>query len=104
MKRPRPTQDAATTATALRIAHELEEDGDAEAARRCVEYAIDCARELASTPLRFDEKEKHSEPDAPAALVASIVSWWTHRYIMTVGNIMPSPTFPPSCITIDTVW
>ena len=40
----------------------------------------------------------------PAALIASICAWWSHRYIMETGNIMPSPTFPPACITIGTIW
>ena len=55
-------QDTSMAATALRIAHELEEDGDADAARRCVEYAIDAAKSAVA-----------SSADAPPAdVIASI--------------------------------
>ena len=49
-------------ATALRIAHELEEDGDADAARRCVQYAINLAKQEISS----------ISDDQPAELIASI--------------------------------
>lgn len=75
MKRSRPgaTSDAAI---ALRIAHELEEDGDPEAARRCVEHAIEVASSCISGQARFEHAtEKHgssSSCDPPAALIASV--------------------------------
>ena len=85
MKRPRAaaveTADAAGAAvsdafTALRVARELEEDGDAEAARSCVEHAVGRARDSASAarvPLTFDEASATLSNAArpPAALLAS---------------------------------
>ena len=63
---------ARDAANALRIAHELEEDGDPEAARRCVEYAIACARSAAAE-LRFgDEGAGTVESEPPPALVATV--------------------------------
>ena len=82
MKRPRAaaveTADAAASDafTALRVARELKEDGDAEAARSCVEHAVGRARDSASAagaPLTFDEASAPLSGAAqpPAALLAS---------------------------------
>ena len=82
MKRPRTaateTADAAASDafTALRIARELKEDGDAEAARSCVEHAVGRARNsasLAGAPLTFDEAlaPLSGGGQPPAALLAS---------------------------------
>ena len=82
MKRPRAaaaeTADAAASDafTALRIARELKEDGDAEAARSCVEHAVGRARNsasLAGAPLTFDEASAplSGGGQPPAALLAS---------------------------------
>ena len=62
--------------TALRIARELNEDGDAESARSCVEHAVDRARHsasLAGAPLTFDEASAplSGGGQAPAAFLAS---------------------------------
>ena len=80
MKRPRAaaleTADAAASDafTALRVARELKEDGDAEAARSCVEHAVGRARDSASAaraPLTFDEASAPLSGAAqpPAALL-----------------------------------
>ena len=66
------SESSAEAATALRIAHELEEDGDAAAARRCVEHAIDCAREAAAGALRLDEALLLSAAEPPAEFIASV--------------------------------
>eukprot|EP00316_Scyphosphaera_apsteinii_P025154 CAMPEP_0119306318 /NCGR_PEP_ID=MMETSP1333-20130426/7103_1 /TAXON_ID=418940 /ORGANISM="Scyphosphaera apsteinii, Strain RCC1455" /LENGTH=148 /DNA_ID=CAMNT_0007309585 /DNA_START=106 /DNA_END=549 /DNA_ORIENTATION=- len=80
-------QAAIDAATALRIAQELEEDGDAFAARRCVQHAVDRAYlsvSLTNGRLCYDETYcpvlASSEPpvkprsnfEPPAALIASI--------------------------------
>ena len=61
-------------ATALRVAHELEEDGDPEMARRAVEHAVRTARDAAAkSVLCFDESERVLTEDAPpAALIVSV--------------------------------
>ena len=82
MKRPRAaTAETAAAAasdafTALRVARELQEDGDAKAARSCVEHAVGRARDSASVaraPLTFDEAAAPLSGAAqpPAALLAS---------------------------------
>ena len=82
MKRPRApaAETAEVTAidafTALRVARELKEDGDAEAATSCVEHAIMWARlsaSLAGSPLAFDEASVPSSGGSPppAALLTS---------------------------------
>ena len=82
MKRPRAaTAETAAAAasdafTALRVARELQEDGDAKAARSCVEHAVGRARDSASVaraPLTFDEASAPLSGAAqpPAALLAS---------------------------------
>ena len=65
--------------TALRVAIELVEDGDADAARRCAEYAIDKAHEATGDEvLSYSEAEDGDEP--PVALVASVA-------LATVGGL-----------------
>lgn len=79
MKRPRAAaaETAASDAfTALRVARELQEDGDTEAARSCVEHAVGRARDSASearAPLTLDEASASLSGAAqpPAALLAS---------------------------------
>ena len=85
MVRHQPAANLGTVAardasTALRVARELDEDGDAEAARRCVEYAISRARGAsAGEPLRFSEGDVDG-PEPPAALVAAVA-------LTTLGNL-----------------
>ena len=76
MKRPRAaaveTADAAASDafTALRVARELKEDGDAEAARSCVEHAVGRARDSASERSCVRRRTKLSTRSGLARVVA----------------------------------
>ena len=78
-KRPRPepndpahaaAKDAATTA--LRVAIELVEDGDTDAATRCAEYALEKAREATDDETLSYDDEADDGDEPPVALIASV--------------------------------
>ena len=76
-KRLRSDDSDDAGAEALRIAHELEEDGDSCAARQCVEYAVSQARAASSDGVPLADAEllsriAASAPNPPAALIASV--------------------------------
>lgn len=66
---------AAAAATALQVAHELDDAGDAEYAHRCVEHAIEQARaaiSLAGDRQHFCEDDPAPQIGPPPSLVASL--------------------------------
>ena len=71
------TELATEAATALRVAQELKEDGDNDAATRCVEHSVAQARLAASSKqpsgtLSYDEQHDYHEASEPAGLIASV--------------------------------
>ncbi len=64
--------DACAAAKALRIAHELEEDGDPVAARQCVQHAIALAHASSKAACSFALSDAVDAANPPAALIASV--------------------------------